>query len=79
MTKVFTAVVEHGALKPTEHVDLPEGETVRVTVSVPGMSTSEFEAALDALQAEARKYADEWWEDFDRELRENRVNFKERV
>lgn len=79
MTRTIAAVVERGALRPKEPLGLAEGEEVTVTITRPGVSEEEFERALDAAQAAAKEYPEEWWDDFDRELRENRVTFEERV
>jgi predicted DNA-binding antitoxin AbrB/MazE fold protein len=79
MTRTFAAVVEHGVLRPKEPLNLADGQEVTVTLPEPRMSNEDFERALAAAQAAAREYSDEWWNDFDRELRENRMNFEERV
>lgn len=78
MAKILTAVVENGALRPVEPLDLPEGEQVELAI-LDRKPSSEFERSLDALQAEARRYPAEWWDEFDRELQENRVNFEVRL
>jgi hypothetical protein len=85
MSETFTAVVKDGTLQPTEPLGMPDGSKVelRVIRRLPDPEeranhVRRFNEALDALQAEAAKYPDEWWDEFDRELRENRVNFEER-
>jgi hypothetical protein len=40
---------------------------------------SALDHALDELQAEAAKYPKEWWDEFERDLQANRLNFEERV
>jgi hypothetical protein len=46
------------------------------SVDKPSISEEAFERALAAAKAAAAEYPDEWWEDFDRELRECRVIFE---
>lgn len=85
VVKRVRAVVEQGLLRPVEPLDLPEGRTVTVEVAVapPGDEVTArvgtCEDALDALQQEAGRYSDEWWDEFERELREDRLHFVERV
>jgi|KBSSwiStaDraftv2_1062776.scaffolds.fasta_scaffold3177989_2 hypothetical protein len=44
-----------------------------ITVDKPSISDETFERSLSAAKAAAAEYSDAWWEDFDRELRENGV------
>jgi predicted DNA-binding antitoxin AbrB/MazE fold protein len=86
MTRRVTAVVENGVLKPLEPLELPEGKCLEFDIEVDDPlrppaeeANRRFDEALEAVWREARKYPKEWWDDFDRELRENRVTFEERV
>jgi predicted DNA-binding antitoxin AbrB/MazE fold protein len=85
MSECITAVVENGLLRPTEPLELPEGETVQLQVvrhhheGQNEQRLQEMDAAFRAMWEEARKYPPEWWDEFERDLRENRLNFEERT
>lgn len=52
MTTTFAATFENGVLKPAQPVNLPEHETLRVTVesmSASGLTVGELSAFLKAL------------------------------
>jgi predicted DNA-binding antitoxin AbrB/MazE fold protein len=85
MSQRITAVLEGGVLKPLKPLDIPEGREVELqilgvvpTAAEEDEEIRQFEEALDRLQEEAAKYPEEWWDEFQRELRENRMNFEER-
>ena len=86
MTDKLTVVVEDGVLKPLEPVDLPAGRTIELQVVRVVPSSAEREQAVRELDeafrefwAEASKYSDEWWDDFERDLQTNRLFFPERL
>lgn len=85
MAQRITAVVENGLLRPTEPLSMPEGKIIELEFVRPALTEAdekrirELEQALDDLQAEGANYSDEWWNDFERELQANRLNFVERV
>jgi predicted DNA-binding antitoxin AbrB/MazE fold protein len=84
MSQRITAVVENGLLRPTEPLPIAEGKVVELELLGPVRSEVAEERiwnlaqALDELQAEAAKYPEEWWDEFERDLNANRVNFEER-
>jgi predicted DNA-binding antitoxin AbrB/MazE fold protein len=84
MSECITAVVENGLLRPTEPLELPEGERVELKLlrhsPAAGQpnDADEFAAVLAAMREEAAKYPPEWWDEFERDLRANRLNFEER-
>jgi predicted DNA-binding antitoxin AbrB/MazE fold protein len=77
MTDRITAVVENGCLRPNEPLDIPDGREVEVRITL--METPEGEeqrkqrllANLARLQGAAAKYPDEWWDEFQTDLRDN--------
>lgn len=84
MGRKITAVVEDGVLRPTEPLELPEGETLELEVvrlREPDQAREDriraFEQALDRFQEEARQLPREWWDEFERDLEANRVRFEE--
>jgi predicted DNA-binding antitoxin AbrB/MazE fold protein len=50
MTHVIEAVYEHGAFKPLEPVELPEGQRVTLSVEPMALTAAEAEAQLQAWQ-----------------------------
>ena len=75
-------VVENGALKPVEPLDLTEGEVLNVDLvsrHIPEVDEEEetrlWEEALDAISKAAAEVPPGWWEEFHRDLNENRLNF----
>jgi predicted DNA-binding antitoxin AbrB/MazE fold protein len=82
----ITATVENGVLRPSAPLGLPEGERFELEVVRPLSLDAEAEArvrrldeAFDAFWEEAAKYPQEWWDDYERDLRANRMNFEERA
>ena len=60
MTTTISAVYENGVLRPTQPVDLAEGETVQVTLTRKAATPTpgEIEAAIQRLRA--AKNIEEW-------------------
>lgn len=83
MAQRITAVVENGLLRPSEPISLPEGETVVLELVLPEEAAEarvrEWDQALAEFWSEGDKYSEEWWNDFERDLKANRLNFEERV
>jgi len=52
MTSTVEAVYESGVFKPTQAVDLPEGQTVRITLEL--MAPSPASSVREALQSTGR-------------------------
>ena len=85
MSETFTATIEGGVLKPKVPLGLPEGRELELAIVrlVPSpeedaADAAAFEKALDDWYEAAAECSPEWWDDFERELRENRMNFEER-
>jgi predicted DNA-binding antitoxin AbrB/MazE fold protein len=82
--KHVEAIVENGYLKPVEPLGIDDGRRVELDLRlVPTPSEAEqdlsgLEETLSDIREGAAEYSQEWWDDFDRDLRENRLNFEER-
>jgi predicted DNA-binding antitoxin AbrB/MazE fold protein len=78
------AVVQDGVLRPLEPLSVPEGREVEVVVRV--IPTPEerdeqhhrFRETLRRIREEAARYPDEWWDQFQRDIEGNRMNFGDR-
>ena len=78
------AVVEDGVLRPLEPLSVPEGRQVELVVRV--ILTPEerqeqhqrFRETLRRIREAAANYPDEWWDQFQRDIEDNRMNFGER-
>jgi predicted DNA-binding antitoxin AbrB/MazE fold protein len=89
MSDTITAVVQDGVLKPRQPLDLPEGREVELQIirllptseeePVPARDLQHLSRTLARIREEAAKFPAEWWDDFEEELRQNRMNFEERV
>jgi predicted DNA-binding antitoxin AbrB/MazE fold protein len=82
----FFAVLQDGALKPHEPLEIPDGQELELAVVrlIPDAreeqeSLGRLEETLRRIREEAAKYSDEWWDEFQRDIQANRVNFEERV
>jgi len=86
MTERITAVMEKGMFRPLQPVDVPEGrhvelEVVRLlpTVEDRELAVRQMDQAFQEFWEEAAQYPEEWWDEFQRDLQANRMNFEERV
>jgi hypothetical protein len=60
--------------------DLSAGESASPeTVLDVDACVREWDEALETFWAEGDKYPAEWWDEFERDLQANRLNFEERV
>lgn len=81
MALTYQVVMENGRLRPLEPVPLQEGEQAEISLTPTGMATSEesLSDVLRDIREEAAQHSDEWWDDFERIIQENRVTFAERL
>ena len=80
MVKHVTAVVEAGALRPLEPLDIPEGRKVEIVVRlVPTheeirQRADSLREALDQAHEAAAEFSDEEWEEIWKDPLADRVN-----
>ncbi len=82
MHKRVTAVVEDDIIRPREPLGLPNGSEVEVVLRPQFRTPEEIRQGaervrelLATIREEATAYPEEWWDDFQRDLETNRLNF----
>jgi len=83
MGQKITAIIENGLLRPMQPLELPEGRTIELEVvrmeEAPEARVRAWNKALQEFWDEADQLPEEWWDDYERGIQENRLNFQERV
>jgi predicted DNA-binding antitoxin AbrB/MazE fold protein len=83
MGQRITAVMENGLLRPTQPLELAEGGTVELEVIRRAESAEArvraWNEALQEFWDEGDQLPQEWWDDYERGIQEDRLTFQERV
>lgn len=80
MSQTYEVVVEDGKLRPLQPIPLREGDHAEVSLVSDEFAEGEtLSDVLRDIREDAAKYPEAWWDDFEKVIQENRVDFVERT